>query len=345
MEQIATTADGQVVIHPVQGVAPQQVQVMQMNAGQVIQGTNGQQIMVHTVPSGGQIQLAAPGTQGLQQIQVVPVSSLQQGQVIVQPHQQPQIVQTADGQTFIYHPGAVIEGGNIQQAAPTVLNINGNLVQIASAAQPAASGASVAQTTVSSPTASQTVVPQTLAATSPNGQLAMANGNLVMVRNAADMVPSTSGTQFQRLPIPGAEFLEEEPLYVNAKQYRRILKRRQARAKLEAEGKIPKERPKYLHESRHRHAMNRIRGEGGRFHSGSVKKRREEMERQAQQAQQHQQQQQQQSQQQTQQHEMQRINVSYGSIPMNTSIIIEGLPDMIKPDPLAIDQTKKEINF
>lgn len=58
------------------------------------------------------------------------------------------------------------------------------------------------------------------------------------------MVPSTSGvSQFQRVPIPGTEFLEEEPLYVNAKQYRRILKRRQARAKLEAEGKIPKERP------------------------------------------------------------------------------------------------------
>lgn len=110
------------------------------------------------------------------------------------------------------------------------------------------------------------------------------------------MVPSTSGvSQFQRVPIPGTEFLEEEPLYVNAKQYRRILKRRQARAKLEQEGKIPKERPvglavflsrfllfktfffvlqKYLHESRHRHAMNRIRGEGGRFHSGSVKKMR-----------------------------------------------------------------------
>lgn len=46
----------------------------------------------------------------------------------------------------------------------------------------------------------------------------------------------------QRIPLPGPELLEEEPLYVNAKQYHRILKRRQARAKLEGDGRIPKER-------------------------------------------------------------------------------------------------------
>jgi hypothetical protein len=58
----------------------------------------------------------------------------------------------------------------------------------------------------------------------------------------------------------------EKPIYVNPKQYERIMKRRAQRERLEK--KYPgfsMKRKAYLHESRHRHACNRKRGPGGRF--------------------------------------------------------------------------------
>ena len=61
-----------------------------------------------------------------------------------------------------------------------------------------------------------------------------------MVPQGGSSAPST----MQRISVPETEVFDrdEQPLYVNAKQYHRILKRRQARARLEACGKIPKER-------------------------------------------------------------------------------------------------------
>ncbi|BFU19565.1 CCAAT-binding transcription factor, putative [Entamoeba histolytica HM-1:IMSS-B] len=58
---------------------------------------------------------------------------------------------------------------------------------------------------------------------------------------------------------------EKKYIFVNDKQYNRIMKRRNERRALQFRSISSSNKQKFKYESRHLHAMNRQRGEGGRF--------------------------------------------------------------------------------
>ncbi|KXS11234.1 hypothetical protein M427DRAFT_439935 [Gonapodya prolifera JEL478] len=101
-----------------------------------------------------------------------------------------------------------------------------------------------------------------LAALGPQGAFSVPPDERSLQNQIANPGSSTSLDEMQ--------YPEADTLYVNPKQYRRILLRREARNRWDAKVKSAQEAAStgprgYLHESRHRHAMRRPRGPGGRF--------------------------------------------------------------------------------
>lgn len=160
-----------------------------------------------------------------------------------------QLIQAADGQVYIYQPFTTTVDGNMNT------KISGSIIPV-TAAVPVGQGQVIQDGAGVAASSSAVSIPQALPFAGPSST----GTNTVL--QSGEMMPGL------RLPIARLPTLtlqvDQEPVFVNAKQYHRILKRREARLKLEASGRIVK-RQKYLHESRHKHAVNRSREGDGRF--------------------------------------------------------------------------------
>ncbi|CAD7680880.1 unnamed protein product [Nyctereutes procyonoides] len=83
-------------------------------------------------------------------------------------------------------------------------------------------------------------------------QTSSGQGPAIITLPMAGYVINSGGTVINDgILLPGMEMVEEEPLYVNAKQHQHLCKRRQAWAKLKVKGTFQRKRRKYLHETCH----------------------------------------------------------------------------------------------
>ena len=261
-----------------------------------------------------QVQLAAPQAEQVQDNDQNQVEQAQQQQQIQQQQQQQQQQQ---GVTNSYSPmvgNGSDDGGNMNssgsnmqqqwpaQFAPFTATGNGQNMMYnpkqAWGAAPSMPWKSTSSTNTNDfPVGAPNSVPVTMAHT--NTQRLVNHLNSINGNNGNGTVDATmalinaaNSTAVSQMPMNFNAHINvnnvNQPIYVNAKQYRRIVKRREARTILDeyfrkkrlanevitsGDESGPKvdgttgasSKRSYTHESRHRHAMKRPRGPGGRF--------------------------------------------------------------------------------